>query len=969
VDGYVLIGLVVLGIAVATPVAAFLALSRTRRMRDDLEALRQEVIRLRADGRTSPPSSGDPGASRPGERPASAGAAAAGRTPPPIRIPLPPPQPANDPEPAATASPVAPRVGSGAESGSDREAAPTDEPGDAPPPQPQTRPAAARTSATPGAASRKDDWGSASDRFEHMVAANWLVWLGAAALGLGGIFLVRYAWEQGYFGPTARTLAALVAGLAMVGAGEWMRRRVRPDAPGQLPRAPLAVTAAGVLTLYAAVYAAGPRYGLVSPPAALASFVLVSALAVGLALIHGALLAVLGFVGGYIAPILVGGDAPAPFLVLGYALAVTAAALFLVRALNWRSMVWVGLAGATLWAVIGLGWLASPTGPVALSVYLCALVLLATLLAWPMASEPPSARLLDMDRAGHPASLRLPLDGTVLATYGYWALAALVAFVGLQEAPMRSADALLAACALMVAGGVLAGSRRPGFLFLPLVSLLLAIAVAAVLSVAGSNSAIPPAGPFLQRLADPGDQLYRFALFTGGSAVVLGGGGWITMRHARRKSILALVSAFGPLLLLAIAFLRLDGAGAPPPWGLAAAFLAALNLAALEGLHRSRVGLDAHPVAASAYALAAFAASMLAVTVVLPPVWMTALFAAHLPAIAVLDRRFNLPALRLAATLAGMATLARLVWPDQLLAYDIARTPVWNELLILFGVPILCFWGAARIFGRSLKSGDGPLVQGLDVAAMTLFAAFVSTEIRHLATRGDLAAGFQGVAEIGAYATAWAGLALGMAARLGPSPRRWLRVLERIVFGVALALAVLGLGIIANPLISELAQPWALNGPPLLNLLAPSYLAPAVLIAGLAWLHHRALRIWSGHAAGFTSLGLLLLYVTLEVRNAFHVDLSLATGGPVVEAETYAYSIAWLAVAILTLLVGMATRRVAIRHAAMAILALAVVKVFVFDMASLDGVLRAVSFLGLGVALIAIAFLYQRVVLKPRAGA
>jgi uncharacterized membrane protein len=91
-------------------------------------------------------------------------------------------------------------------------------------------------------------------------------------------------------------------------------------------------------------------------------------------------------------------------------------------------------------------------------------------------------------------------------------------------------------------------------------------------------------------------------------------------------------------------------------------------------------------------------------------------------------------------------------------------------------------------------------------------------------------------------------------------------------------------------------------------------------------------------------------------------------GEEVTEAENYAYSLAWLLVAIATLLAGLAARRVAIRHAAMAVLALAIIKVFVFDMASLDGVLRAVSFLGLGVALIAIAFLYQRLVLRTASG-
>jgi hypothetical protein len=73
---------------------------------------------------------------------------------------------------------------------------------------------------------------------------------------------------------------------------------------------------------------------------------------------------------------------------------------------------------------------------------------------------------------------------------------------------------------------------------------------------------------------------------------------------------------------------------------------------------------------------------------------------------------------------------------------------------------------------------------------------------------------------------------------------------------------------------------------------------------------------------------------------------------PIVEAETYAYSIAWILIAVATLTVGVIRRRVAIRHAAMVVLALSVAKVFLFDMASLDGVLRAASFLGLGVALI-----------------
>ena len=125
-------------------------------------------------------------------------------------------------------------------------------------------------------------------------------------------------------------------------------------------------------------------------------------------------------------------------------------------------------------------------------------------------------------------------------------------------------------------------------------------------------------------------------------------------------------------------------------------------------------------------------------------------------------------------------------------------------------------------------------------------------------------------------------------------------------------------------------------------------------------------RTLSGNASGFIAVALVFLYLSLEVRNAFHVDLYLQVE-PVTEAESYAYSITWLLFAVAILIVGMARKSVAIRHVAMAVLALSVAKVFLFDMASLTGVLRAASFMGLGVALIAIAYLYQRVVFRREA--
>uniref|UniRef100_UPI0013DAF2B1 DUF2339 domain-containing protein n=1 Tax=Stenotrophomonas maltophilia TaxID=40324 RepID=UPI0013DAF2B1 len=40
--------------------------------------------------------------------------------------------------------------------------------------------------------------------FEESIGSRWAVWVGALALGLGGIFLVRYSIEQGLVGPGMR---------------------------------------------------------------------------------------------------------------------------------------------------------------------------------------------------------------------------------------------------------------------------------------------------------------------------------------------------------------------------------------------------------------------------------------------------------------------------------------------------------------------------------------------------------------------------------------------------------------------------------------------------------------------------------------------------------------------------------------------------------------------------------------------
>src|SRR5205085_6354299 len=137
--------------------------------------------------------------------------------------------------------------------------------------------------------------------------ARWAVWVGGIALALGGIFLVRYSIEEGLIGPGLRILAGLIFSLAVIAAGEFLRRRDPTSAEGARGRAyiPGVVTAAGTASLFAIIYAAYALYGFLDSGTAFVILGLVGVATMFAAALHGPWLAGLGLIGAYGTPFLV----------------------------------------------------------------------------------------------------------------------------------------------------------------------------------------------------------------------------------------------------------------------------------------------------------------------------------------------------------------------------------------------------------------------------------------------------------------------------------------------------------------------------------------------------------------------------------------------------------------------------------------------------------------------------------------
>ena len=147
------------------------------------------------------------------------------------------------------------------------------------------------------------------------------------------------------------------------------------------------------------------------------------------------------------------------------------------------------------------------------------------------------------------------------------------------------------------------------------------------------------------------------------------------------------------------------------------------------------------------------------------------------------------------------------------------------------------------------------------------------------------------------------------------------------------------------------------------NLILLGYGLPAMLAAALA-LSLRGVRPWQYSAtAAVTAVALALGYLSLEVRALFHGEV--LTRGPMTNAEQYTYSVVWLAFGVILLAVGVRLRSQAVRYASAAVVVLTVFKVFLVDMRGLTGIYQALSFIGLGIVLLGIGWLYQRL-LFPR---
>jgi uncharacterized membrane protein len=826
------------------------------------------------------------------------------------------PQPAAPPPPPETAPAPEPAM-------AQAEAEPARNPWAIPQPAAASAPSPAPAPATPG--------------LEALLTLRWGTWLGAGALLLAGIFLVRFAIEEGWLGPAARCGLAALLGLALIGAAEWLRRRPLPDRPNMpFPdQAPAALAAGGVATLFGAAYAAGVMYALVPPLAGFALLAVAALAGLALALLHGPLVAAVGILGAYATPLLVETQDPSLPGLFAYLLLVTAAALAVVRQVAATWLGWAATIAAACWVVLG-GLMAPSPGDL-----------------WAPALFVPAAAALHLGLL--PGAALESAVGRRLAWVPFAVLAAsgLMLLLG-GTTSLGPATGLL----LLTPVAVWKGAREPRLDRLPWLAALAGLLLLLVWPIAawvapgervtieGMVQAILPGDPWPPAALIP---------FLAGALLLAAmhalAGPWFERRAPNPLRWAALVAAV-PVLVLLVAYVRAEGFAPDLRWGFAALALSG----ALVGAAALARPMDI--ARAGVHAAGAVAALALGAAMVLSDQWLTLAVALFLPPLAWIEARAGLPALRRVAIAVAGVVLVRLLLNPWVVDYEFGDWPLLNGLLVAYGAPAASFALAAAMFRRR---GDDTAVAVLEAGAIAFATALVLLEIRHLLGDGAITRDFhfrEGAFQVSALALLSTALRL-LNRRLGDRP------VPRIGWQVLQAMALLGgvMLLARNPMLEGGIK---LATAPVLNEMALAYLLPALLAALAARAKETAPEPWVRNVLGGYAVVALFAWVTLEVRHAFRPAAMAIWRGGAGEAELYAYSGAWLLLAGVLLALGIRAKVPALRLAGLGVMAVAIAKAFLVDMGGLEGLWRVLSFLGLGLALIALGWVYRRfVVVAP----
>jgi uncharacterized membrane protein len=762
------------------------------------------------------------------------------------------------------------------------------------------------------------------DRMAANFMANWIIWLAAISLALGGLFIVQYGMERGYLGPVARVIIALAFGTVLMGVADNLRRKPGMGLQGWFT-VPVALAAGGIASLYGGVVSAHVLYELTSPLVGFASMVLVSFLAVGAGLIYGPVLAVVGILGAYISPLLVAGGEGSPILYL-YFLAVLTTALAVERHQKWIWLSAIAVGFSLLWGLILNDRIdAQPY----LAIYSLAIIWLVTTLpafgVWPKWQR---TEMLDEETLGAVAT-HYP---TILSV-----LTAVVATVLLSL--FANTSLILWQTTLLTLLGLTAWAifwcQRAQNL-----DQMSAVFAAGLLFTSTAGS---PLGSY-SFTGDPVPFLTFAGIIAALSATLfLIAAFWRSPRSVRPLYWVA-SGAIAPVATYFLTYANWTETNTinDRVWTFIAMLLTAFLAASALVMLRSRI--RQRRTASDLFFCGALITTSFAAYLTVQTEYLAHVAALlSLAALALVIRfKYRWTGYLIWAFVAASTGLVVFdLFPDYSL-----REPVLLVIAV-FGV-VAGLLGVGYMMARDAKLQNRVVLY--ETAVLLTVALLVCALIARVASGGRWQLEYM---VLGLYATVWIMMAGVQFRRMSAISDRLVQVRQYLGYGYGiLGLGALGLSIIISPLFAS-----NIKGIFPLDTVMAAYALP--VLVGYALYHFKLLPdfITRKIALGFAALMAGFIAV-MEIRRFWHgSNIRLYKGTEV--GELYTYTVILLVATVITVVLALTRKNPFLRKIGLGLAALTAAKVFLWDTAGMQGLARATIVIALGLTLAGIGWLLQ----------
>jgi uncharacterized membrane protein len=751
---------------------------------------------------------------------------------------------------------------------------------------------------------------------------NWLVWVGALAMLVGGGYLVQVIGSHIEFSPIVRVTIAFALSLVTLMAGVWFHRKEQKNSE-RAKRAqgftyvPAAITSTGLTGIYCTVIFAFVFYQLLSPTLSLLILAMAAFSSLALSLRQGPLMAVLGLVGGYTAPLWIGGTEPNYLLLAGYFSAISLAATVLMQRVR---RAWLAPSIAlphVFWMLIMIEsmpkeslfpWLA-----IFLSVTLY-LIYAVPRLGW---------QLLPRNRHCQGKWTHQPIVTSLMVV--------VLMFAAVERLEEVSTLELAYLYAVLLAIVWLPALRKGWSLRLFLPAMVVSSVSAVLLSFALDTFSMTNS---------PSSILTALA-------ISIGLFGWRTLSQIqggdRTRLTCLYLLVLAPVMTLSMLMYAHECIESH-------VWVWTLFTALVAGCY-GYLGLRLKDVARACSAIVH--AMVAGISLVwLSDVWLTTVISAQVAMMALQAKHRLFHPANWAIKVAMLILVVRLTLLPFIPDWQPMVAGHWAWVLISY-LPSLMILGYARSI---MQRSDGELANWFEGAFLHVFLMVLFTQTNYWLT-GDY--GYLDYFDFTSMAVfANQALVMGLvyshrslfAQKLKPVYQSY----SYVLWG-AFVLQVLALNTFESPL---LVSNVSAQATPVFNMLTVGWLLPASVLIATVVRGWNTLRISHYVVAGLGAI-LAAAWLGMSIRQFWQAD-SMTMSASTSMAELFSYSVAGLVVGGLLTWGGVTRKALTVQRIGLIVLACVALKVFLWDVRTLDGFWRAISFLGLGASLMALGWLFQK---------